>query len=85
MTSVDAIADRLRRSGWSVAQAQDAAGWRVTATRPRTLIEATAPTQLEAWRRAVEQAAAAGMFGRTEPLRRDAPAVAVVPRVSRAP
>ena len=62
-STVDVFADRLRRAGWSVAEVQTALGWRVTGTRRGTLIETTAPTHLEAWRRACDQAAAAGMLG----------------------
>lgn len=60
---VDALAVRLRQVGWSVRDVETASGWRVTATHSGGLFEATAPTRLDAWRRACAQAAAMGLPG----------------------
>jgi hypothetical protein len=62
-TAIDARADRLRRAGWCAGDGQTVLGWTVTGTHGETEIHATAPTQAEAWQRAVALARAAGMLG----------------------
>jgi hypothetical protein len=59
---VDECAERLRRAGWSCGDFATAGGWVVTGSNGEKILEATAPTQALAWRRAVEAARAVGML-----------------------
>ncbi|HEY1378575.1 MAG TPA: hypothetical protein VGF55_17375 [Gemmataceae bacterium] len=52
---------RLHWAGWSIGDAAAGSRWFVTGTNGDNAIRADARTQFEAWRLAVEQAAAAGM------------------------
>jgi hypothetical protein len=61
---VDECYARLHRAGWSVEDAAAGGRWLVTGTNGENLIRAVARTQTEAWRLAVEQAAAVGMLRR---------------------
>jgi hypothetical protein len=62
MSPVDELHDRLRRAGWSCGDGCASGDWLVTGANGETVIGAGAPKQTEAWRVAVEQAAAVGML-----------------------
>jgi hypothetical protein len=64
MTTADDCAGCLRGAGWSVGEVATAAGWAVYGSNGENVVSATAPTQAEAWRRAVEQARAVGTAGK---------------------
>jgi hypothetical protein len=59
---------RLKRAGWSVGDVRiltaRGAYWLVTGVNGENVIEARAPTQIEAWHRACEQAECKGMLRR---------------------
>jgi hypothetical protein len=68
-SDLEQIAEMIRRlnySGWSVGSAAFATttglGWRIFGTNGENLIRAEGPTELEAWRAAIEQARAMGML-----------------------
>jgi hypothetical protein len=59
---------RLHRAGWSVGDARiltaEGPRWLVTGHSGENAVSARGAAQAEAWRRACEQAEAAGMLGR---------------------
>jgi hypothetical protein len=61
MTTVDESRSCLHAAGWNVGETTTAGGWLASGNNGENLISATAKTQTQAWRRAVEQAEAVGM------------------------
>jgi hypothetical protein len=57
---------RLHAAGWSVGETGTATCWIVSGTNGENQLAARGSTQAEAWHRAVEQAEALGMLGRSE-------------------
>jgi hypothetical protein len=61
----DESRERLHRAGWSIGETATATSWIVTGVNGENGIQAQGASQAEAWHRAVEQAAAVGMAGRS--------------------
>jgi hypothetical protein len=53
--------DRLNRAGWSVGETALTHSWIVTGSNGENNIHVTGAKQTEAWREAIDQAAAVGM------------------------
>ena len=69
MTDTDELAEainRLHRSGWSIGDAafagQGGMIWVVTGRNGENLLRAEGPTEVSAWRRALDEARALGML-----------------------
>jgi hypothetical protein len=63
---VDAALDRLRRAGWTVGEVCCGSTWLVCGHNGENLIRAEGDSQAQAWRRACDQTAAAGMLAREQ-------------------